>query len=252
MTKDPKHPHHGIAKFNLLGKVVYHVGTTDEETIKTFALNKDLSFSQGNTFLFAGIPGAGQKGLKDGEMDAQERREMKELAQSINPRRLTAMTPVLAEKACENIENWLSQSPSSGSSNVLIDLQEKYYPIIFQYTCLLMGMAEYASDEKSLNQMMKAFWKTQMNADFFTTLMPYIPTPKLITRIVGAIKLWNMVRVSVGQRIKEGRREDDFCQELIDKGHSNGTISRWVIGGLIAGVSLISLLFERRDEGDYL
>lgn len=86
MTKDPAHPHHGIAKFNLLGKIVYHVGTTDEETMRAFATNKDLSFSQGNNFLFAGIPGARQKGLKAGEMDAQERREMKELAQSINPR----------------------------------------------------------------------------------------------------------------------------------------------------------------------
>jgi len=235
MTKDPKHPHHGIAKFNLLGKVVYHVGTTDEETIKTFALNRDLSFSQGNTFLFAGIPGAGQKGLKDGEMDAQERREMKELAQSINPRRLTAMTPVLAEKACENIEEWLTNS--KGGSPNLIDLQQKYYPIIFQYTCLLMGMAEYASDRIQLNSMMKAFWATQMNAGFFTTLLPWLPQPKLIKRLVGAVKLWNMVRVSVGKRIKEGRREDDFCQELIDQGHSNGTVSRWVIGGLIAGVS---------------
>lgn len=234
MTKDPKHPHHGIAKFNLLGKVVYHVGTTDEETIKTFALNRIFHSLKGT--LSSSLEFQEQvKRFERWEMDAQERREMKELAQSINPRRLTAMTPVLAEKACENIEEWLTNS--KGGSPNLIDLQQKYYPIIFQYTCLLMGMAEYASDRIQLNSMMKAFWATQMNAGFFTTLLPWLPQPKLIKRLVGAVKLWNMVRVSVGKRIKEGRREDDFCQELIDQGHSNGTVSRWVIGGLIAGVS---------------
>lgn len=104
MTKDTDHPHHGIAKFNLLGrtmsdqqncllfstlgadKIVYTVGSTDEDTIRAIALNRDLSFSQGNAFLFAGIQGAGQKGLVDGgEMDAEEKKEMKALAMAISP-----------------------------------------------------------------------------------------------------------------------------------------------------------------------
>lgn len=155
------------------------------------------------------------------------------------------MTPILARTASDNIDSWLS--PSS-SSKVLIDLQQVYYPIIFQYTCLLMGMAEYASDPVALKSMMKAFWATQLNAGFFTTLLPWLPQPKLIKRLVGALKLWNMVRVSVGKRIEEGRREDDFAQELIDKGYGNGTISRWVIGGLIAGVSATILIAKGRRE----
>ena len=87
VTKDPAHPHHGIAKFNLLGKVVYHVGSNKPETMRAICTNKDLSFSQGNQFLFAGIQGAGQKGLnEEGEMDATEKREMKDLAKAITPR----------------------------------------------------------------------------------------------------------------------------------------------------------------------
>lgn len=87
VTIDPAHPHHGIAKFNLLGKVVYHVGSNDPETIRAICTNKDLSFSQGNQFLFAGIQGAGQKGLnEEGEMDAAEKREMKDLARAITPK----------------------------------------------------------------------------------------------------------------------------------------------------------------------
>lgn len=86
VTKDTSHPHHGIAKFNLLGKIVYTMGGTDEDEIRTFANNRDLSFSQGNTFLFAGIAGAKQKGLnEEGEMDAEEKKEMRELAKAISP-----------------------------------------------------------------------------------------------------------------------------------------------------------------------
>ena len=87
-TKDQKHPHHGIAKFNLLNKIVYTFGGTDEDEIRTFANNRDLSFSQGNTFLFAGIAGARQKGInEEGEMDAEEKKEMRELAKAISPQR---------------------------------------------------------------------------------------------------------------------------------------------------------------------
>jgi hypothetical protein len=88
VTTDAKHPHHGIAKFNLLSKIVYTVGTTDESVIRAIATNRDLSFSQGNQFLFAGIAGAGQKGInEEGEMDAEEKKEMRELAKAISPQR---------------------------------------------------------------------------------------------------------------------------------------------------------------------
>jgi hypothetical protein len=88
VTKDKNHPHHGIAKFNLRGKIVYTVGGTDESMIRDIAQNRDLSFSQGNQFLFAGIAGAGQKGINaEGEMDAEEKKEMRELAKAISPQR---------------------------------------------------------------------------------------------------------------------------------------------------------------------
>lgn len=89
VTRDPVHPHEGIAKFNLLGKIVYTVGGTDQSAIRTICTNKDLSFSQGNQFLFAGIAGAGQKGINEhGEMDAEEKKEMKDLAKAISPQRM--------------------------------------------------------------------------------------------------------------------------------------------------------------------
>ena len=140
-TTDSKHPHHGIYKFNLLGKIVYHVGGTDEEAMRAVCLNRDLSFSGGNNFLFAGIQGAGQKGLNErGAIDAEEKREMKAIAQAISPARLDMMRSAIVSDALEAFESWCN-----GGKSGLVDLQKTYYPLVFRVTTRLMGMAEYAS-----------------------------------------------------------------------------------------------------------
>lgn len=100
ITRDPVHPHEGIAKFNLLGKIIYSVGGTDESVVRAICTNRDLSFSQGNNFLFAGIAGAGQKGLDEhGEMDAEERKEMRDLAKAISPQRKPSYNLLLNRSA---------------------------------------------------------------------------------------------------------------------------------------------------------
>ncbi|CEH17926.1 Cytochrome P450 [Ceraceosorus bombacis] len=233
MTKDPRHPLQGLIKFNLTGKVVYTLGTTDVAVLKEVALHPDLSFSQGNNFLFAGIAGASQKGLIEGEMDKQERQEMKMLAAAISPQRLNSMRPALVQDAINLLDDWVG-GPSGQSSTV--DLQQAYYPLIFRYTVRLMGMTEYATDSASLKKLMNAFWATQLNSGFFTTVMPWLPQPRLIKRIVGAVTLWRMVKVTLDQRIKKQERFDDFAQILIDQKQSTAYISRFVIGGLMAGI----------------
>lgn len=233
VTKDPDHPHHGIAKFNLLNKIVYHVGGNDEETMRVVALNRDLSFSQGNNFLFAGIAGAGQKGLnEEGEMDAEEKREMKELAKAINPTRLNHIAPRLAADAFEAIEGWLAASDGTAS----LDQQQTYYSLVFRFTVRVMGMAEYASSPQDLKKFIAGFWATQKNSGYWTTIMPWIPQPRLLHRLWGAYTLWSMVRKTLAERTAAGRKEDDYAQDLIDRGMSHNGISRFVIGGLIAGI----------------
>lgn len=235
VTKDSNHPHHGIAKFNLLGKIVYHVGGNDEETIRAISLNRDLSFSQGNNFLFAGIAGAKQGGLNDeGELDAEEKREMKELAKAINPTRLNNIAPRLAADAFEAIEHWLDASDGMAT----LDQQQTYYSLVFRFTVRVMGMAEYASSLRDLERFISAFWATQRNSGFWTTILPWIPQPRLLHRLWGAYTLWSMVRKTLAERTRTGasRKEDDYAQDLIDRGMSHNQISRFVIGGLIAGI----------------
>jgi sterol 14-demethylase len=45
-----------------------------------------------------------------------------------------------------------------------------------------------------------------------------------------------MVRHTLTKRVQGGRREDDYAQDVIDQGHSPSKVSRFVIGGLIAGI----------------
>ncbi|PWN27518.1 cytochrome P450 [Jaminaea rosea] len=232
-TTDPRHPHHGIYKFSLLGKVVYHVGSTSESVMRSITTNKDLSFSGGNNFLFAGIAGAGQKGGDaQGKIDAEERKEMMAIAKAISPQRLALMRSALTHDALEAYEGWLN-----GGESALVDLQKGYYPLIFRFTVRLMGMAEYASQPATLAKLQTGFWQTQRNSGYWTTLLPWIPQPRLLTRLCGALTLWKMVRTDVRKRIKEGRKEEDFAQNLIDaRDMGVDKIARWVIGALLAGI----------------
>jgi len=143
------------------------------------------------------------------------------------------MRPALVRDAFELYDGWVGGP--EGSSGV-VDLQKSYYPLIFRYTVRLMGMTEYASDAQALQKMQDAFWATQNNSDFFTTIMPWLPQPRLIRRLIGAFTLWRMVKVTLDQRIKSGAKEDDFAQLLIDEGKAPASISRFVIGGLMAGI----------------
>lgn len=232
VTKDSRHPHHGIAKFNLLGKVVYHVGGNDEETMRAICLNKDLSFSGGNNFLFAGIAGARQGGInEEGEVDTEEKRVMRDLIKAISPMRLNPIAPRLVEDAWEGIQSWFGDAASAD-----LDMQQTYYPLVFRFTVRVMGMAEYASSPAELKRFIAAFWATQRNSGFWTTILPWVPQPRLLMRLWGAVTLWSMVRKTLAQRQKTGHREEDYAQDLIDQGYSHNQVSKFVIGGIIAGI----------------
>lgn len=99
-----------------------------------------------------------------------------------------------------------------------------------------MGCAEYASSPKDLAKLFHAFWLTQKNSGFWTTILPWVPQPRLLKRLYGAVTLWTMVRKTLAERVASGRREDDYAQDVIDQGNSPSRVSRFVIGGLIAGI----------------
>lgn len=144
---------------------------------------------------------------------------------------LNDMAPRLAADAHEAIESYFNSSESAS-----IDLQQTYYPLVFRFTVRIMGMAEYASSPKELAKLINAFWLTQKNSGYWTTILPWLPQPRLLKRLYGAVTLWTMVRATLNERIRSGHHEEDFAQDMIDQGHSASTISRFVIGGLIAGI----------------
>ena len=146
---------------------------------------------------------------------------------------LNNLAPRLASDAYEAIESFFASSKDGKAS---LDLQQTYYPLVFKFTVRVMGMAEYASRPADLQKLINAFWLTQRNSGFWTTILPWIPQPRLLKRLYGALTLWSMVRTTLKERISKGHREDDYAQDLIDRKVSPNAISRFVIGGLIAGI----------------
>lgn len=144
------------------------------------------------------------------------------------------LAPRLVLDAYEAIEDFFATSQSDEMAS--LDLQKAYYPLVFRFTVRVMGMAEYASRPEELAKLFHAFWLTQRNSGFWTTILPWIPQPRLLKRLYGAFTLWSMVRKTLNERISNGHREDDYAQDLIDRKVSLNQISRFVIGGLIAGI----------------
>ena len=147
---------------------------------------------------------------------------------------LNALSTRLCSDAYEAIESFFAQSKDPKKTT--IDLQQSYYPLVFRFTVRIMGCAEYASSPEDLAKLIRAFWLTQKNSGFWTTILPWIPQPRLLKRLYGAVTLWTMVRRTLTQRVQRGRREDDYAQDVIDQGNSPSKVSRFVIGGLIAGI----------------
>ena len=148
---------------------------------------------------------------------------------------LNTLAPRLASDAYEAIEGFFASSGDAPEKTTL-DLQQTYYPLVFKFTVRVMGMSEYASRPAELSKLIHAFWLTQRNSGFWTTILPWIPQPRLLKRLYGALTLWSMVRATLKERIASGHREDDYAQDLIDRKVSPNQISRFVIGGLIAGI----------------
>ena len=147
---------------------------------------------------------------------------------------LNALSPRLCSDAYEAIESFFSQSEDSNKAT--LDLQQTYYPLVFKFTVRIMGCAEYATSQADLAKLIHAFWLTQWNSGFWTTILPWVPQPRLLKRLYGALTLWTMVRRTLNERVRSNRREDDYAQDVLDQGNSPAKVSRFVIGGLIAGI----------------
>jgi hypothetical protein len=87
-----------------------------------------------------------------------------------------------------------------------------------------IGFEEIANDEKLLTQIMSRHRKFEGLISHAHIVFPWLMTPVYIWRIVMAGLLYLDFSKILARRKKEGRREDDSVQILLDKDESHGAV----------------------------
>ncbi|KAJ9480080.1 hypothetical protein PHBOTO_003859 [Pseudozyma hubeiensis] len=239
-------------RLNSRGHVMTIVNDVSADA-KTFFNDRGLDFNQGYEVMFAGIPQlpawiAPTPPAEDAGTDGF----IMNLKQAIGGQRLTETIPDIVRIIVENFKTY----PSEGGE---LDVHKTIYPLVFQISVLLIGLQEHARDINAVKALETPFWEFADNTGFMATHFPLLPWPSTVKKWIGAIKMSAEIRKTLEQRKKEGRRENDHVQEMIDRGASTKSIEDFVMGGLFAaiinstGIAAYGLIFlcsnpELRDQ----
>lgn len=221
---------------------------------KTFFNDRGLHFNQGYEVMFAGVPEL-PSFLKSKSAEGDENPTdtfVSNLRSAISAKRLESQLPAMIKIIVDNFKLYPAK-------NGEVDVHKTIYPLVFQISVLLLGLAEHARDVNAAKALEAPFWSFADNTGYMATHFPLLPWPSTVKKWIGAIRMSTEIRSTVEKRIKEGRRENDFVQEMIDRGSSIKSIEDFVMGSLFAaiinstGVTSYFLLFlcarpELRDR----
>ncbi|PWY98353.1 cytochrome P450 [Testicularia cyperi] len=214
---------------------------------KVFFNDRGLDFNNAYEVMFAGIPQLPEwisKPKPDEVTGAAG--FVYNLKLAVKPERLQNNIPHMVAHAV----NLFKTLPAH---NGRFTVHDTIYPLVFQISVLFVGLAEHARDINAVRKMEGPFWTFADNVGFMPTHFPLFPVPSTVKKWYGAVKMSAEIRGTLQKRRQENRREDDYIQEMIDRGASDRVIEDFIMGGLFAaiinttGVASYFLLFLHSD-----
>lgn len=197
---------------------------------KTFFNDRGLDFNTAYEVMFAGVPQLPSWLAKTPPAeDVGTEGFVSNLKQSLSSARLQQNLPDMVRAAVDFFQ-------TMPATNGEIDIHKTIYPLVFQISVLFIGLAEHARDINTVKAMEAPFWSFADNTGYMATHFPLLPIPSTIRKWVGAIKMSTVIRTTLETRKKEGRRENDYIQEMIDRGCSTKAIEDFIMGGLFAAI----------------
>lgn len=197
---------------------------------KTFFNDRGLDFNQAYEVMFAGIPQLPSWLQKTPPAeDAGIDGFIQNLKGAVSNTRLQQNLPDMVGKA---VELFKSLPANDGE----IDIHKVIYPLVFQISVLFVGLAEHARDINTIKAIEAPFWTFADNTGYMATHFPLLPTPSTIMKWVGAVKMSATIRSTLEARKKEGRQENDYIQEMINRGASTKAIEDFIMGSLFAAI----------------
>lgn len=100
------------------------------------------------------------------------------------------------------------------------------FQLSFVMSLRLTTCKDFPEDPKKVKNLIHIFKRLEEGSTPSAIILPWIPTPARVRRFVAGAKLYMMFNEVVEVRKREGRREDDPLQTLIDKNHNVTEITR--------------------------
>ncbi|QIX02177.1 hypothetical protein AMS68_007694 [Peltaster fructicola] len=112
---------------------------------------------------------------------------------------------------------------------------DSIYRVVYQLTMRTVACNEIASDDKLLKRSLHLYEEVENAASPWLIMFPWAPLYGKFKRTLAGAELYMIFKKIVDARAKEGRREDDALQFLIDQGDDITKIITFVLGALFAG-----------------
>ncbi|CAE6440153.1 unnamed protein product [Rhizoctonia solani] len=214
--------------FNILQHQV--VALRGEQARKVFFDKKDLSFSEGYTLLFGGVPSV--KDIVPDEIDKNDQENLsfflRRLSSLLRMDRLADLTPSFMSDIERNTVNW--------GNTGKFDPFDVIYSIVFQLTIRAAGAREIADSVEKCKELERLYWRVEMGSTPTSVLFPWLPSDARKRKVAATGEIYNLFDGIIKARRSEDRREEDALQALMDLGDSTPDIISFIMGTLFAGI----------------
>ncbi|KAL9097480.1 MAG: hypothetical protein Q9165_000376 [Trypethelium subeluteriae] len=209
------------------------VGLMGEEGRKTFLESKQLNLDEGYGYLFVPGPAPLARFEDEGVMKPFWSYFSKRLLTLLRTERLVPLVKVLSNDIDGSLERLRTQARSGKN---VINPYDTLYDIIFQLTLRAMGCTEIAADPQKRRQLLGYYATMDRCITRSSVLFPWLPTLSLAKWYWSAFRMFSMFNRVIEDRKKQGRREDDALQYMLDCGETTERIVMFVSGSMFAGV----------------
>ncbi|KAK4565693.1 hypothetical protein LTR86_003541 [Recurvomyces mirabilis] len=211
------------------------VSIRGEEARKAFLESKDLAFSEGYSALLAGSPEVKPDNnvlasdVTHGNESGFSAYFNKRLIAMLKGNRLRDGLPQLLQDA----RLVLDEMAATGKN--LTDPFDSIYRMVYKFTMRTVACNEIADDPVLLAKTLKCFEEVEGATTPLSIMYPWLPQWATVRRTIAGGRLYVIFKCVVDARKKNGTRQEDALQHLIDSGDSITDILKFVLGALFAG-----------------
>ncbi|KDQ08916.1 hypothetical protein BOTBODRAFT_165277 [Botryobasidium botryosum FD-172 SS1] len=215
-----------FSKFKLFHNNV--IIATGEEARKIFFSEKEFSFGEGYSLLMGGVPKVDDVVARSVTKKEQSDHFRKRLVTILRKENVQSLLP----KLFSDLEKGMAAWPCSGR----MDPFEDVYHLAFQLIVRTFGPTEIADDPVAVTKLHKCFQTVQQGSTPAALIFPWLPSPSRVQSRKATYEMYGLLATNVSKRMKEGRKEEDAVQHLIDQEDPLDRIMYFITGSLFAGI----------------